>query len=237
MVHPSSSNPRFSSACRFFKGEIQSHANFSEFVNKFLLSCIENHHEATYRDLGLMEAMDINQWLNLCALMIKHMAWVVDSEMGVHALSYIFFLTHIVEAHRVPLYVGKLSQRRSCLTWKSWVTLERFRITQLLLNLKIANIHFVSLSNKNALLKVKLMNTKYEISLLKEKMIQEKMVHNRSIVKLLMLVEIIFPSSSQLLASSFLKWWCMHKNLMELIKFVKMRRHAFLEKVSPSIPY
>lgn len=63
----------------------------------------ERRHEATYRDMGLMNALEQVEHINLPTLMIKHMSRITDPKPCPHLLAYGDLLTIVVNAYNVPL--------------------------------------------------------------------------------------------------------------------------------------
>lgn len=69
------------------------HKLLFEFVNKFVRQWAERRHEASFKDMVIMDALGRNVLINLYVVMIKVMARVIDPAIDTHGLAYGFILT------------------------------------------------------------------------------------------------------------------------------------------------
>ena len=90
------------------KGEMEHfHKLLYEVVHKGIVPRGERRHEATFRDMGIANALDLEEPIDWPALMIKHMTRVIDPTPGKHQLAYENLLTIVFWAFNVPLGEGR----------------------------------------------------------------------------------------------------------------------------------
>ncbi|KAK4716081.1 hypothetical protein R3W88_014419 [Solanum pinnatisectum] len=101
---------------KVLKGEMSSfHKLVFEVVHKGILPRGERSHEASFRDMGIGNALENIDPIDWPSLMIKHMARVVDPKKP-HQLAYGNLLTTVFREFRVPLKEGRLLNRNDMLT-------------------------------------------------------------------------------------------------------------------------
>lgn len=64
-------------------------------------------HEAYFIDSGIMSALDMDEKVNLSAIMIKHTRRVISLRTGPHSLAYGYLLTLVFKSFGIPLKYGK----------------------------------------------------------------------------------------------------------------------------------
>lgn len=74
-----------------------------EVVHKRVLPRGERKYEATYHDMGIVQAIVLQEPVNWPALILHHMARIVDPTEGPHQLAYGNLLTHVFRVFQVPL--------------------------------------------------------------------------------------------------------------------------------------
>lgn len=86
------------------KGEMKrSHKLLFQVMHKGAILRGERRHEAIYRDMGLMNALEQVDHINLPTLMIKHISRITDPKPCPHLLAYGNLLTIVFNAYNVPL--------------------------------------------------------------------------------------------------------------------------------------
>lgn len=78
-----------------------------EVVHKGILPRGECRHEVTFHDMGLTNAIDHEELVDLPSLIIRHMTRVIDRVPGFHRLAFENLLTLVFKACKVPLGVSR----------------------------------------------------------------------------------------------------------------------------------
>lgn len=125
-----------------------------------------------------MNSLDMDEHINLPALIIKHMARIIDPAPSPHGLAYGFLLFSVFEALRVPSIEGKKAKKDiidkntlvecDCLRTKGPGSEETSPVTQMLIDLQVAQGQNEILSEDITGLKRQLVISWSEILKLKE---------------------------------------------------------------------
>lgn len=90
-----------------FKGEIPPvHKILFEIVNKKILPRGERIHKASFKNLEMMCALDMDKKVNLPTLIIKHTKRVTSQQSSPYGLAYEYLLLIVFNSYRVPLGMG-----------------------------------------------------------------------------------------------------------------------------------
>lgn len=153
-----------------------------------------------------MNSLDTEEHINLPALIIKHMARIIDPTPSPHGLAYGFLLFSVFEALRVPQVEGKKAKKNiidkntlvecDCLVTKGPSSKETSPVTQMLIDLQVAQGQNEILSEEITGLKSQLVISWSEILKLKEQMLQQLLSHNDHVDTLLFIIQKNYASSA-----------------------------------------
>ncbi|KAG5604914.1 hypothetical protein H5410_026406 [Solanum commersonii] len=106
-----------SKARKVLKGEMAPvHKLLFELVHKGVLPRGHRRHIASFRDMGIANALERKEPIDWPSLMIKHIARISDPQLGSHQLAFGNLLTRVFTAFGVPLGEGRALTRADMIT-------------------------------------------------------------------------------------------------------------------------
>lgn len=88
-------------------------------MNKDVLPRDDGKHEDSIRDVGIMNSIDLDEKVNLPALIIKHIQTMIFLSIDPYGLAYNFSLPTMFEDSGVVLQDGKLVTKNDMITAKT----------------------------------------------------------------------------------------------------------------------
>ncbi|KAG5604260.1 hypothetical protein H5410_025752 [Solanum commersonii] len=164
------------------------HKLLFELVHKGVLPRGHRRHIASFRDMGIANALERKEPIDWPSLMIKHMARISDPQPGSHQLAFGNLLTRVFTAFGVPLGEGRALTRADMITQSplaecglladpALVPIAYPRasgpVTRLLKDLQDARDQCKTLQNENMSLRTELTASKEEVGRLKDQLVQQ----------------------------------------------------------------
>ncbi|PHT88277.1 hypothetical protein T459_10383 [Capsicum annuum] len=127
--------------------------------------------DVSLRNIGIKHAIDMNERINLSALMIKHMNRIISLGIDPHDLAYEFLLTIVLENFRVKLKNGKIATESDIINVKTLIEYDCLTtnlITQLMFDLEVAQAKNARLKDETTRLQNRVATSQAEVVQLRE---------------------------------------------------------------------
>ena len=158
------------------------------------------HHIASIRDMGLMSALECKERIDWPTLIIKHLARIVDPQLGSHQLAFGNLLTRVFDTFEVQLGEGRILTRADMFTQTiladCGIPMESEQVAtasprtsgpvaQLLRELKVVEEKNASLESDNQKLRAELDSSNAERHRLKDQLVQQQLANNARVDRVL----------------------------------------------------